>query len=125
MTKHSIIMETRLDIDDVIKALSFIKSETGLTPRSRGEFLRMCVQGIASLNTKEVIELNKTTDEKLHLLHQTFGGVVNLGKSRHGRIQINPSISRNLQEMAVESDFKDPISIEEKIKSFIDERRKK
>lgn len=117
-TKHTIVVEARLDIDDVIKAMSFIKKETGLTPRSRGEFLRMCVQGMASLQTEEVEDLTKTIDEKLHLLHQAFGGVVNLGKTRHGRIQVNPSISRTLQDMAIQ-EVDTSKSLEEQVKEFM------
>lgn len=120
--KHTIVVEARLDVDDVLKALSFLKKETGLSPRSRGEFLKMCVQGISSLNTEE--EPERTTEEKLHLLQSAFGGVINLGKSRHGRIQVNPSISRSMQIASIrDEDGVD--SMAERIRKFMEQGEEK
>jgi hypothetical protein len=115
--KHTIVVEARLDIDDVIKAMSFIKKETGYLPPSRGAFLKICVQAVASMSEEE--EPDRTMEEKLHLLQMTFGGPVNLGKFKLGRIQVNPSISHAIaQENTVVNDGDD---IARKIQQFMQE----
>ena len=118
-TKHTIVIEARIDIDDVIKALTFLKRESGVTPPSRGAFLKMCVQGIASMN--EVEEPSRTTEEKLHLLQATFGGTVNLGKFKLGRIPANPSISRAI----VQESISDEDSLVRKMKDFMEVKERK
>ena len=119
--KHTIVVEGRLDIDDVINAISFIKKETGHTPPSRGAFLKICVQAVGSMSEEE--QPQRTTEEKLHLLQTTFGGAVNLGKFKMGRIQVNPSISRAIvQESAVTNEDDD---IARKIQQFMQDGREK